>query len=144
MDATAQMLQQSERLLNQFRAEFDREVPQRIHNRDTADDGAPQWHPEFTRWLTAKESDTQSYIQNPEHRLRTRRAMRKLRGTSIRSFEVCWRVFGGEKVENTVVWLNSRAERNAIPLPPGRKVHYTTKDALALLHSGLVFMEWCY
>lgn len=144
MDATTQMLQQSERLLNQFRAEFNREVPQRIHSRDTADDGAPQWHPEFVKWLTAKESDTNSYITNPEHRLRTRRAMRKLRSTSVRGFEVTWRVFNGERVESTVKWLNDRAERNGIPLPPGRTVHYTTKDGLAILYSSLLLMEWAY
>jgi len=144
MDATAQMLIQSERLLNQFRAEFDREVPIRIHSRDTADDGAPQWHPEFARWLTAKDSDVQSYITNPEHRLRTRRAMRKLRSTSVRGFEVTWRTFGGEKVEDTVRWLNDRAERNAIPLPSGRTAHYTVKDGLAILYASLLYMEWCY
>jgi len=144
MDATAQMLTQSERLLKHFRAEFEREIPIRIHSRDTADDGAPQWHPEFARWLTAKESDTNSYITNGEHRLRTRRAMRKLRGTSIRGFEVTWRVFGGERVEDTARWLNDRAERNALPLPPGRTTHYRTKDALAILYASLLFMEWAY
>lgn len=144
VDATDQMLTQSKRLLRQFRAEFDQEVPVRIHSRDTADDGAPQWHPEFARWLTAKESDTQSYITNPEHRLRTRRAMRKLRSTSVRSFEVVWRVMGSERVEDTTRWLNDRAERNAIPLPPGRKCHYTQKDTLAILYAGLSFMEWAY
>lgn len=138
------MLTQSERLLNHFRAEFEVEIPLRIHSRDTADDGAPQWHPEFSKWLTAKDSDVNSYITNPEHRLRTRRAMRKLRSTSIRSFEVVWRVLGSEKVEITTRWLNDRAERNAIPLPPGRRVHYTQKDCVAILYSGLLFMEWCY
>jgi hypothetical protein len=138
------MLQQSERLLNHFRAEFEQEVPARIHNRDIADDGAPQWSPEFVKWLTAKESDTNSYIVNSEHRLRTRRAMRKLRSTSARGFEVTWRVFNGEHVESTTVWLNDRAHRNAVPLPPGRTVHYTTKDALAILYSSLLFMEWAY
>lgn len=144
MDATAQMLMQSERLLNHFRAEFGREVPQRIHNRDTADDGAPQWHPEFARWLTARDSDVNSYITDPEHRLRTRRAMRKLRSTSIRGFEVTWRVFNGERVEDTVRWLNDRANRNAVPLPVGKTQHYTTKDGLAILYSSLLLMEWAY
>lgn len=144
MDATAQMVTQSERLLRQFLAEFDREVPIRIHSRDIADDGAPQWNKEFAAWLTAKDSDTNSYITNPEHRLRTRRAMRKLRSTSVRGFEVTWRVMNGERVESTVRWLNDRAERNAIPLPPGRQVHYTVKDGLAILYSSLTFMEWAY
>jgi hypothetical protein len=144
MDASAQMLRDSERLLTHFRSEFEQEVPTRIHNRDTADDGAPQWAPEFVRWLTARDSDVNSYITNPEHRLRTRRAMRKLRSTSVRSFEVVWRVMGSEKVEDTARWLNDRAERNAIPLPIGRTRHYNVKDALAILYAGLTYMEWCY
>jgi hypothetical protein len=144
MDTTQQMLRQTERLLKQFRAELEREAPNRIHSRDIADDGAPQWHPEFARWLTARESQTDVYIPAPEHRLRTTRALRKLRRTSVRSFEVVWRVMGSERVEETTKWLNDRAHRNAIPLPPGRTVHYTQKDCVAILYSGLAYMEWCY
>src|ERR1051326_8892070 len=144
MDATAQMLRDSEQLLRRFKAEFDREVPQRIHSRDTADDGTPQWHAEFARWLTAKESETNRYITNPEHRLRTTRALRKLRKVSVRGFEVTWRVMGGEQVDDTVRWLNDRALRNAITLPTGRSVHYTRKDGLAMLYAALSFMDWAY
>lgn len=143
-DATAQMLKQSEQLLNRFRKEIERESPVRIHSADVADDGAPQWHPEFTRWLTARESQTDVYIPNHEHRLRTTRALRKLRRTSVRGFEVTWRTFGGERVDDTTRWLNERARRNAIPLPSGKNVHYTSKDTLVILFAALSYMDWCY
>ena len=144
MDSTEQMLRQSEMLLRRFQAEFEKETPVRIHSGDIADDGAPQWHPEFVRWLTARESQTDVFIPNPEHRLRTTRAMRKLRRSSVRSFEVVWRALGRERLEDTTRWLNARARKNNIPLPEGRTVHYRQKDALALLYAGLSYMDWCY
>lgn len=144
MDATEQMLRKSESLLNRFRAEITKESPIRIHSAEISDDGSPQWHSEFARWLTARESQTDTFIPNPEHRLRTTRAMRKLRRTSVRGYEVTLRTFGGEKVEDTTRWLNDRARRNAIPLPPGRTFHYSQKDTLVILYSSLTYMEWAY
>lgn len=35
-------------LVRELRRAHEMEAPARIHSRDTADDGAPQWHPEFT------------------------------------------------------------------------------------------------
>ena len=40
-------------LLAWYREEVDAAIPQRIHSRDTADDGAPEWHGAFRTWLTA-------------------------------------------------------------------------------------------
>jgi len=40
-------------LIAWYRDEVDATIPQRIHSRDTAEDGDPEWHSAFRRWLTA-------------------------------------------------------------------------------------------
>lgn len=132
--------------LARFSNDYRGEIPQRIHNSEVAPDGAPQWHPDFARWITAREviSTPRPEHPTPEERLRTTRAMRRLRKEAIREFEVVYRVMVlGERVEDTTRWLNARAERNAVPLPNGRPVHYRTKDTIALIISGIDKMkEW--
>lgn len=136
------MLKETESLLDRFRSEFKGEIPQRIHSREGLDDGGvPQWHPEFARWLTAREIiDTPSpLISTPEHRLRTTRAMRKLRRLAVRQYEVVWRVcVQGEPLHQTTRWLNDRAHRNAI------EYRYSDRDTLVMLHGGLDLMSWYY
>lgn len=39
-------------LLAWFRTEVEQAIPQRIHSRDTAEDGDPEWHAAFRAWLT--------------------------------------------------------------------------------------------
>lgn len=141
----ARMRRQTAALLSKFRSEFQREVPDRIHNRDIADDGSPQWSDQFRRWMTDRGSRDDDYITNPEHRLRTTRAMRRLRKFSTRSFEVTYRqLLGGEPISKTRDWLNERAIRNQIPLPNGKNVHYTEKDVVVILFSGLDLMLFYY
>jgi len=126
--------------LGRFAADYRAESPSRIHNREIADDGSPQWHPDFLRWLTAREViDTpRPDVPTPEQRLRTTRAMRRLRKEAVREYEVIYRVMVlGEPIEETTVWLNDRAKRRAIALPTGRTVHYRTKDTVAIVVSGI-------
>ena len=132
--------------LQRFRGDFLGDIPQQIHNGEIANDGAPQWHPDFARWLTAREViDTpRPEFKSPENRLKTTRALRRLRKTAIREFEVVYRVMvQGENITEVTLWLNERAERNAIPLPPGKSVHYSEKDASCILFSGVDKMrDW--
>ena len=132
--------------LSRFASDYHSDIPQQIHNSDTSLDGSPQWHPDFARWLTAREviSTPRPEHATPEQRLRTTRAMRRLRKEAIREFEVIYRIMVlSERVEDTTNWLNERALRNAIPLQEGRSVHYRTKDTIALVISGIDKMkEW--
>jgi hypothetical protein len=126
--------------LARFSNDYHGEVPNRIHNREIASDGAPQWHPDFARWLTSREviSTPRPERATPEQRLRTTRAMRRLRKEAIREFEVVYRVMVlGERIEDTTRWLNERAIRN------GKSSRYRTKDTIALVISGVDKMrEW--
>lgn len=90
-------------------------------------------HPDFAKYLT-----------DNQRRQRTRRVMRQLRRSNIRAYEVCYRVLNlAEPLDQTTEWLNERATRNNIPYPAHRPggPHYTRKDAMALLISGLTFAK---
>jgi hypothetical protein len=133
--------------LARFASDYHGETPQRIHSGEISDDGSPQWHPDFTRWLTAREViDTPRPEQaTPEQRLRTTRAMRRLRKEAIREFEVIYRIMVlDERIEDTTVWLNQRAIRNGIALPNGRPQHYRVKDTTALVISGIDKMRFYF
>jgi len=118
------------------------EVPDRIHSSEIADDGAPQWHHEFAKWLTRSEARPP---RNTEERLRTTKVMRRLRRVAVREYEVLYRtLLLGEPLEETTTWLNERAKRNNIPLPEGQAVHYRKKDTLALFIAGVDFCRQQY
>lgn len=70
-----------------MRAEWHGEIPTKIHSRDLDQDGMPQWSPEFSQWIYA---DPNPRRLKDEHRLRTTRAMRKLRRKCIREFDVLY------------------------------------------------------
>jgi hypothetical protein len=132
--------------LTRFSSDFHSDIPQKIHNGEIANDGAPQWHPDFAKWLTAREVISTPYPETPtqEQRLRTTRALRRLRKEAVREYEVIYRIMVlGESLEDTTQWLNDRALRNAIRLPRGRAVHYRTKDTIAIVISGIDKMrDW--
>lgn len=93
--------------------------------------GGEEWLPDFAR-----------YLDETQRKQRTKRAMRRLRRASPRQYEVCYRVLVlGERIDDTVQWLNERAERNDIPYPTIRPdgPHYMRKDALALLMAGVAY-----
>jgi hypothetical protein len=135
-----EVLQETGVWLAKFAADYRGESPQKIHNGSVSDDGTPQWHPDFAKWLTAREviNTPRPEIPTEQQRLRTTRAMRKLRSVAVREFEVLYRVMVlGDSIEDTTKWLNDRAERNNIPLPSGRSVHYVDKDTVALVVSSI-------
>lgn len=117
------------------------EIPMHIHQSEKITlgrDGTPAWHPDFARWLSRSGlMDWEGRGQrNPEERLRTTRAMRRLRRESIREFEVTFRVMVlGDGIANTTVWLNERAIRNGKEGPTHGR--YTPRDTLALLVGGI-------
>lgn len=119
-----------------FANDWKQEAPEHIHVHQLASDGTPQWHPDFELWITRDERP----VRNSGERLRTTKVMRRLRRAAVREYEVLYRVLVlGERLEDTTRWLNDRALRNAIPLQPGREVHYTDKDTLALVICGIDF-----
>jgi hypothetical protein len=124
-----------------FAADWKQDLPDQIHTTQIGDDGTPRWHPDFERWLT---NDRLYARKNDQQRLRTTRVMRLLRKTSVREYEVMYRILVlNEAIADTTVWLNERADRNAIPFPDHRPQgpHYIEKDALALLVCGLAFAK---
>lgn len=142
----ARVLKETGYWLSRFSADYRGEIPRKIHNSEIAPDGAPQWHPDFARWITAREviSTPRPQTPTPEQRLKITRSMRRLRKQAIREFEVIYRAMVlNESVEDTTDWLNERARRNDIPLPAGKTVHYRTKDTIALIVSGIdKIKEW--
>ena len=54
-------------LVKWFREAASDDIPTRIHSRDTADDGAPQFHPSFRSWLMAHPAamDREGNIRSP-------------------------------------------------------------------------------
>lgn len=96
-------------------------VPMRTHERDRfAEDGTPEVTDAFASWLSG-------YRTRTERRSRLGWAMRKLRGASIREYEVAYRAIHlGETAEETTAWLNARCERNRIAF------RYTVSDTLVI------------
>jgi hypothetical protein len=102
-----------------------------VHSRETDDGGAPQWHPDFARWLTRDDLNDQRWRDNPEPRIRTTRAVRKLREKYPREYEVMYRiVMLDHSVAQTQAWLNERAIRN------GKPERYNREAVLLYLLNG--------
>lgn len=138
-----QVMRQTAHWASWFAADWKREFPLRLHSREIAPDGSPQWHPDFLKWLVGDRM--YSTRCGDESRLRTTRAMRRLRKVAVREYEVLYRILVlDERLEDTTRWLNERAVRNQIPLPDGRTVHYTAKDTLALFIAGIDFCRACW
>jgi hypothetical protein len=114
--------------MNEIAAYWKQEIPLRIHSRDTGDDGAPAWHAEFARWMFAPASNDRRWDDHHEPRVRTTRAMRKLREQHPREYEVLYRsAILQIPLTVTVNWLNDRAERNNKP------ERYTLRDTVMIL-----------
>lgn len=118
-----------------FRDYWHDEMPIKIHNGALGEGGSPEWHPDFSRWLSidyrGKRCD-QRWADNPEPRVRTTRAFRKLRKKSVREFEVCYRIIVlGEQIKDTTAWLNERAIRN------DKDDRYGTLETMLLLIGGV-------
>lgn len=80
--------------LRVFMEDWHGEAPLRIHHRDTAKDGSPDWHPDFARWIELEEFEGRQRAKNParvrDQRIRTTRAFRKLRKRAPREFDVLY------------------------------------------------------
>jgi len=141
------VLRETARWMVDFRDYWHGEVPTQIHSGDVSEGGAPEWHPDFRRWLGVDYDGPKSdegWAKNPEPRVRTTRAFRKLRKKAVREFEVCYRIIVlGGSLPNTCDWLNERAFRNEITLPEqprtwnGSPAHYDMNDTILLLVSGV-------
>lgn len=134
--------------LSRFRDEFLGDIPNKIHagHDDLSEDGTPEWHVTFARWMSARVviDQPRPEVRTETNRLRTTKALRKLRQVAVREYEVVYRIMVlKDSIENTTIWLNDRAERNNIPLPEGRSVHYSNKDTSCILFSGIDKMrDW--
>lgn len=97
--------------------------------------------PAVRGWLDDLSAWLKDQPITPEH-ARTSRAMKKLHESHPRAYEVLFRaIVRGERFEEITQWLNDRARRNRIPLPPGRSEHYSVKDAVALFMAGVSFVR---
>lgn len=118
--------------------QWQREFPTEIHERSAlAADGTLRWTAAFASWIT----------NAPDHegRQRTTQVMRKLRRVAPRAYEVLYQaMILGSSFEEITEWLNTRAERIGIELPPGRTKHYRVKDSVALFLSGVSFARAHY
>jgi len=99
-----------------LRRYWEDEIPLRIHSRETDEGGTNQWHPEFARWLLRADLNDQRWRDNPDQRVRTTRAMRKLREKYPREYEVIYRIVVlDHTISQTQQWLNDRAEKHRKP-----------------------------
>lgn len=102
--------------LNEILWYFTDEIPLRIHSRDVAGDGDPEWHADFARWMFKTISDDQRWRDHTEPRVRMTRAMRKLREKYPREYEVLYRTAILQiPIATTTDWLNARAIKNEKP-----------------------------
>ena len=111
------------------------EMPARLHTRELASDGAPQWSPDFYKYITRNDNPNQP---NPPERTRTTRAFRRLREKAVREYEVLYRLvsLGGGHLTNadleaTAEWLNERSARH------GHSDRYDANDVLIMVHSAI-------
>ena len=112
----------------EFSSNWNLGAPQRLHQRQLAEDGSPQWHPEFAGWLV----EGQRSKTVPEEQRRTRKAFRHLRKVAPREFEVAYRFcVQGEDLRQIASWLNERAIRN------GTAERYDRSAVLLILYSAI-------
>lgn len=116
-----------------FASYWNDEIPLKVHSRETSEGGTPDWNREFSRWLTrADDFNDKRWRENPEPRLKTTRAFRKLRKSNPREYEVVYRTAILQiPFTVTIEWLNERAIRNSKP------DRYSEEDALMLLIVGV-------
>jgi hypothetical protein len=116
-----------------FSSYWNEELPLRIHSREISEGGTPEWHHDFARWLGKADTfDDRRWRQNPEPRVKTTRAFRKLRKAAVREYEVVYRTaILRIPFPETVDWLNERAIKN------NKTDRYTEEDALMLLVCGV-------
>lgn len=129
-----EVLRETLKTMAELASYWEREVPTKIHDRRVSDGGTPEWHRDFTRWLSgaADNFNDRKWAENPEPRVKTTRAFRKLRKRSPREYEVVYRTAILKiPFPETVQWLNDRAIRG------GHPDRYDDEAALMLLICGV-------
>lgn len=127
-------------------AHWKEEIPTKIHIRQIDSGGAPEWSPEFLRYVEKGWEEEGKYDsgarrrrpKNPEIRLRATRAFRTLRKKNVREFEVLYRtVVLDVPITDTADWLTQRAIKNNKP------ERYTPGGVQVLLFSAAhKVMSW--
>lgn len=124
------LLKQALLWIEVFRADWHGETPLKLHVAALGDDGTPDYAPEFARYLYSGEAGNGP--RNPEDRLRTTRAFRRLRRRAPREFDVLYLIVAHRKSPSQVArQLTERAIRIDKP------ERYSTDDIIVLLLSGL-------
>lgn len=110
------------------------EVPLRIHCRETDAGGAPEWHPDFVRWIDAEREETSAvHFYEPNHRQhpqRLKRAMRQLRRLAPREYDALYLM-----IALGYSWHGARAKMNEDNLRRGHP-EYSEAEFLILTVSG--------
>lgn len=133
-------IKQAIRWVNFFAAEWEGEIPLKIHRNEVDDGhglGGPAFHPEFLRWI-GNTCRCPSCIReererrNRDSRIAVTRAFRKLRKEAPREFDVLYAIcVHKNSMDTTVNFLNARAERRGWP------ERYDKTGVLVLLLSGV-------
>lgn len=111
-----------------FKQDWHGEIPTKLHVAQLGDDGAPQFSPEFDRYLFAGDPKR----RNPDDRLRTTRAFRRLRRKAPREFDVLYMMVAHRMgIPKIASELTARAIRLEKP------ERYSESDIKILLLSGL-------
>lgn len=129
----AAVIRETLKTMDELASYWREELPLRLHSRDVSEGGTPDWHRDFALWLgRADQFDDRRWAQNPEPRVKTTRAFRKLRTRSPREYEVVYRTaILRIPFEETITWLNDRAIRG------GHPERYDAEAALMLLVCGV-------
>lgn len=114
---TTEQIESTMKWIRELASYWNEEVPIKIHSRETADDGSPQWGHDFSVWLLRADTTRDDrWKSRPEPRVRTTRAFRKLREKHPREYEVLYRTaILSIPIKETTNWLNERAIRNNKP-----------------------------
>lgn len=114
--------------IDRFRDILVTNPPVRLHTHELDDAGNPQMHPEFLHWLDG----TSGRKEGSEDRARLQSAIKQLRRSSLREYEVLYRVmFLGEPVPEVATWLTERAIRG------GHPERYSVSDTLVIIYAAI-------
>lgn len=127
------LIRRTATLIEQYRADWVGDIPEKIHSHDMAMDGSLRWDGGFLDWLTNEQLRFEGRGKpNAVERHRVTKALRMLRKEAPREFECVYRVIAlGDTVEGVAAWLNARAEEKGYP------ERYTLKDAAVIIISGV-------
>lgn len=139
---TATTLHQEVRYLNRemgrclAQSSLSDEAPMRIHSRETDAGGAPEWHPQFERWIDAERDETprsQTKFYEPDHRQhpqRLKRALRQVRKLAPKEYDALYLM-----IALKYSWHDARIRLNEDNVRRG-KPEYSEAEFMILTVSG--------